>query len=90
MQGFNWLWLLLIVGPIVTVIGTLARLAKKEPPPDLPDSAIPGRRFDADARREATRAALEKQGRPRTLIEPRPAKPKTGGDGHDDDGNPAA
>lgn len=34
----TWFWVLIIVGPIGVVVATLARLAKREPPPDLPPS----------------------------------------------------
>ncbi|TCP15500.1 hypothetical protein EV683_10124 [Crenobacter luteus] len=61
MKASVWLWLGLIVTPVVTVIGTLARLARKEPPPTLPASLTRHKRFDAAARSEATRAALARQ-----------------------------
>lgn len=34
----TWFWVLIIAGPIAVVVATLARLAKREPPPDLPPS----------------------------------------------------
>jgi hypothetical protein len=37
----TWFWVVIIVGPIATVVGILARLAKREPPPDLPPGVKP-------------------------------------------------
>ncbi|WP_174873809.1 hypothetical protein [Vogesella oryzae] len=38
----TWFWVLAIVGPIVSVIGTLAKLSKKQGPIKLPPGVIPG------------------------------------------------
>lgn len=38
----TWFWVLMIIGPIVTVVGTLARLSKKQGPIKLPPGVIPG------------------------------------------------
>ncbi|MCW3481494.1 hypothetical protein OL229_18310 [Neisseriaceae bacterium JH1-16] len=45
-----WFWVVIILAPIATVVGTLARLAKREPPMQLPPGVAPGtyRRFDDD------------------------------------------
>jgi len=45
-----WVWIAIIVAPIATVVGTLVRLAKREPPLNLPPGVAPGsyRRFDDD------------------------------------------
>lgn len=32
----TWFWVLIIAGPIATVAGILARLARFEPPPQIP------------------------------------------------------
>jgi len=32
----TWFWVWIIAAPIITVIGMLARLARREPPPRLP------------------------------------------------------
>lgn len=37
----TWFWVVIIVGPIGAVVGILARLAKREPPPDLPPTVKP-------------------------------------------------
>jgi len=38
----TWFWILMIAGPFVTVVGTLARLSKKQGPIKLPPGVIPG------------------------------------------------
>ncbi|AUH51886.1 hypothetical protein CXB49_14175 [Chromobacterium sp. ATCC 53434] len=44
----TWFWVAVIVAPIATVAGILARLAKREPPPDLPPGVKPLAWDDAD------------------------------------------
>nr|WP_294864289.1 hypothetical protein [uncultured Pseudogulbenkiania sp.] len=37
----TWFWVVVIGAPLVSVIGTLARLAHKEPPIKLPPGVVP-------------------------------------------------
>ncbi|MGL6071307.1 hypothetical protein [Craterilacuibacter sp.] len=38
----TWFWCVVAAAPFVLVISTLARLARREPPPDLPPGVSPG------------------------------------------------
>lgn len=38
----TWFWCVVAAAPFVMAVGTLARLARREPPPDLPPGVSPG------------------------------------------------
>lgn len=38
----TWFWCVVAAAPFVMVVGTLARLARQEPPPVLPPGVSPG------------------------------------------------
>ncbi|OHX14465.1 hypothetical protein [Chromobacterium sphagni] len=37
----TWFWVVVIAAPAIALIGTLARLARKEPPIKLPPGVVP-------------------------------------------------
>ncbi|MBI3143913.1 MAG: hypothetical protein HYZ18_01310 [Pseudogulbenkiania sp.] len=65
----TWFWVVVIGAPLVSVIGTLIRLARKEPPIKLPPGVVPQPyRFDdeedEDAQPGTPPAASEEKGGP--------------------------
>ncbi|AXE36555.1 hypothetical protein [Chromobacterium phragmitis] len=44
----TWFWLAVIAAPAITAVGVLARLARREPPIELPPGARPLRWEDED------------------------------------------
>lgn len=65
----TWFWVVVIGAPLVSVIGTLIRLARKEPPIKLPPGVVPQPyRFDdeedEDDQPGTTPAASEEAGGP--------------------------
>lgn len=37
----TWFWILVIGAPLITIVSTLVRLARKEPPIELPPGVVP-------------------------------------------------
>lgn len=55
----TWFWVVVIGAPLVSVIGTLIRLARKEPPIQLPPGVVPQPyRFDDEENEEEDESAV--------------------------------
>ena len=66
----SWFWIAIIAAPLVTVVGTLARLARKEPPIKLPPGVVPQPWQDEDEQENEAATAHPAAAKPSSAAKP--------------------